>query len=200
MFINARFSRLNGTPLYLIHPSSAWESPFFLSHSLQIWDLVFWQITSLEFFKGPRQCYLAVPFACRGIGTGEPLVHSAGIWCLVAHPPWVMIFSSSSFPVDCLDPTCSSHGVCVNGECLCSPGWGGLNCELARVQCPDQCSGHGTYLPDTGLCSCDPNWMGPDCSVGKSRGLLLTFPNTCVLCPPVSPNAWASTPRAQLGT
>ncbi|XP_054541251.1 teneurin-2 isoform X5 [Pan troglodytes] len=67
--------------------------------------------------------------------------------------------------VDCLDPTCSSHGVCVNGECLCSPGWGGLNCELARVQCPDQCSGHGTYLPDTGLCSCDPNWMGPDCSV-----------------------------------
>ncbi|XP_036168553.1 teneurin-2 isoform X3 [Myotis myotis] len=67
--------------------------------------------------------------------------------------------------VDCLDPTCSSHGVCVNGECLCSPGWGGLNCELARVQCPDQCSGHGTYLPDTGLCSCDPNWMGPDCSI-----------------------------------
>uniref|UniRef100_A0A8C8RH77 Teneurin-2 n=1 Tax=Pelusios castaneus TaxID=367368 RepID=A0A8C8RH77_9SAUR len=67
--------------------------------------------------------------------------------------------------VDCLDPTCSNQGVCVNGECLCSPGWGGLNCELPRAQCPDQCSGHGTYLSDTGLCSCDPNWMGPDCSV-----------------------------------
>ncbi|XP_077183294.1 teneurin-2 isoform X14 [Paroedura picta] len=67
--------------------------------------------------------------------------------------------------VDCLDPSCSNHGVCVNGECLCSPGWGGLNCELPRAQCPDQCSGHGTYLSDTGLCSCDPNWMGPDCSV-----------------------------------
>ncbi|KAM8994203.1 teneurin-2 isoform 5-T5 [Ara ararauna] len=67
--------------------------------------------------------------------------------------------------VDCLDPTCSSHGVCVNGECLCSPGWGGINCELPRAQCPDQCSGHGSYLSDTGLCSCDPNWMGPDCSV-----------------------------------
>ncbi|XP_009578279.1 PREDICTED: teneurin-2-like, partial [Fulmarus glacialis] len=66
---------------------------------------------------------------------------------------------------DCLDPTCSNHGVCVNGECLCSPGWGGINCELPRAQCPDQCSGHGTYLSDTGLCSCDPNWMGPDCSV-----------------------------------
>nr|XP_060620976.1 teneurin-2 isoform X1 [Anolis sagrei ordinatus]XP_060620977.1 teneurin-2 isoform X1 [Anolis sagrei ordinatus]XP_060620978.1 teneurin-2 isoform X1 [Anolis sagrei ordinatus]XP_060620979.1 teneurin-2 isoform X1 [Anolis sagrei ordinatus]XP_060620981.1 teneurin-2 isoform X1 [Anolis sagrei ordinatus]XP_060620982.1 teneurin-2 isoform X1 [Anolis sagrei ordinatus]XP_060620983.1 teneurin-2 isoform X1 [Anolis sagrei ordinatus] len=67
--------------------------------------------------------------------------------------------------VDCLDPSCSNHGVCVNGECLCSPGWGGLNCELPRTQCPDQCSGHGTYLSDTGLCNCDPNWMGPDCSV-----------------------------------
>lgn len=86
------------------------------------------------------------------------------------------------FLVDCLDPTCSSHGVCVNGECLCSPGWGGLNCELARVQCPDQCSGHGTYLPDTGLCSCDPNWMGPDCSVGKPRGFILSFLSTHALC------------------
>ena len=72
-----------------------------------------------------------------------------------------------SYVVDCLDLTCSNHGVCVNGECLCSPGWGGINCELPRAQCPDQCSGHGTYLSDTGLCSCDPNWMGPDCSVGK---------------------------------
>ncbi|XP_073476803.1 teneurin-2 isoform X4 [Aquarana catesbeiana] len=67
--------------------------------------------------------------------------------------------------VDCIDPTCSNHGVCVNKECLCSPGWGGQSCELPRAQCPDQCSGHGTYLTDTGLCSCDPNWMGPDCSV-----------------------------------
>ncbi|XP_036607172.1 teneurin-2 [Trichosurus vulpecula] len=67
--------------------------------------------------------------------------------------------------VDCLDPTCSTHGVCVNGACICGPGWGGINCELPRAQCPDQCSGHGTYLSDTGLCSCDPNWMGPDCSV-----------------------------------
>lgn len=91
------------------------------------------------------------------------------------------LFSVIFFPVDCLDPTCSSHGVCVNGECLCSPGWGGLNCELARVQCPDQCSGHGTYLPDTGLCSCDPNWIGPDCSIGKPRGVLVPFPSARAL-------------------
>uniref|UniRef100_A0AAY4E7H6 Teneurin-2 n=1 Tax=Denticeps clupeoides TaxID=299321 RepID=A0AAY4E7H6_9TELE len=67
--------------------------------------------------------------------------------------------------VDCLDPTCSKNGICVNGECHCKPGWGGPHCELARAQCPDQCHGHGTFIPDTGLCSCDPNWMGPDCSV-----------------------------------
>lgn len=69
--------------------------------------------------------------------------------------------------VDCLDPTCSNNGICVNGECHCKPGWGGLHCELPRAQCPDQCHGHGAFIPDTGLCSCDPNWMGPDCSMGR---------------------------------
>uniref|UniRef100_A0A672QE56 Teneurin transmembrane protein 2 n=1 Tax=Sinocyclocheilus grahami TaxID=75366 RepID=A0A672QE56_SINGR len=67
--------------------------------------------------------------------------------------------------VDCLDPTCSNNGICVNGECHCKPGWGGPSCELPRAQCPDQCHGHGAFIPDTGICSCDPNWMGPDCSV-----------------------------------
>ncbi|KAL0973834.1 hypothetical protein UPYG_G00211800 [Umbra pygmaea] len=67
--------------------------------------------------------------------------------------------------VDCLDPTCSHNGVCVNGECHCKFGWGGSHCELQRAQCPDQCHGHGAFVADTGLCSCDPNWMGPDCTV-----------------------------------
>ncbi|XP_074917885.1 teneurin-4 isoform X1 [Chelonoidis abingdonii] len=67
--------------------------------------------------------------------------------------------------VDCMDPTCSGRGVCVRGECHCSVGWGGTNCETPRATCMDQCSGHGTFLPDTGLCSCDPNWTGHDCSI-----------------------------------
>ncbi|XP_064207985.1 teneurin-2-like isoform X3 [Anguilla rostrata] len=66
--------------------------------------------------------------------------------------------------VDCLDPTCSSNGICVSGECHCKPGWAGPLCELPRAQCPDQCHGHGVFIPDTGVCSCDPTWMGPDCS------------------------------------
>lgn len=101
---------------------------------------------------------------CCGTNFPEPVFQT---------PPCVKWPFSASFlfspAVDCLDPTCSNHGVCVNGECLCSPGWGGVNCELPRAQCPDQCSGHGSYLADTGLCSCDPNWMGPDCSVGKKK-------------------------------
>uniref|UniRef100_A0A8C3V748 Teneurin-1 n=1 Tax=Catharus ustulatus TaxID=91951 RepID=A0A8C3V748_CATUS len=65
---------------------------------------------------------------------------------------------------DCLDPMCSGHGVCVQGECHCSTGWGGVNCESALPVCQEQCSGHGTFLLDTGLCSCEPQWTGPDCS------------------------------------
>ncbi|XP_041524874.1 teneurin-4 isoform X3 [Microtus oregoni] len=67
--------------------------------------------------------------------------------------------------VDCMDPTCSSRGVCVRGECHCSVGWGGTNCETPRATCLDQCSGHGTFLSDTGLCNCDPSWTGHDCSI-----------------------------------
>ncbi|KAM5221562.1 teneurin-1 isoform 3-T3 [Ctenodactylus gundi] len=65
---------------------------------------------------------------------------------------------------DCLDPMCSSHGICVKGECHCSTGWGGVNCETPLPICQEQCSGHGTFLLDTGVCSCDPKWTGPDCS------------------------------------
>lgn len=70
--------------------------------------------------------------------------------------------------VDCLDPTCSGRGVCVQGECHCFVGWGGPGCESPRASCMDQCSGHGAFLADTGTCSCDPNWTGHDCSTGES--------------------------------
>lgn len=89
--------------------------------------------------------------------------------------------------VDCMDPTCSSRGVCVRGECHCSVGWGGASCETPRATCLDQCSGHGTFLPDTGLCSCDPSWTGHDCSIGRcgeSKGAVWTGSGRfhCDLC------------------
>lgn len=198
MFRSTRFSTLNDTPLYLV-PTKALLEKSPLLHSLQVGDSVFGHIKILEFLMGCSSrdhvsITWAAPFAPKRIRISESLASSAARWCLMAHPhEWSILVLFVFFSVDCLDPTCSSHGVCVNGECLCSPGWGGLNCELARVQCPDQCSGHGTYVPDTGLCSCDPNWMGPDCSVGKPRGFLLAFPNTHALWSSVSPNGWEST-------
>ncbi|XP_043910272.1 teneurin-1 isoform X2 [Protopterus annectens] len=65
---------------------------------------------------------------------------------------------------DCLDPMCSGHGVCVQGECHCSVGWGDVTCESPMPMCQEQCSGHGTFLPDSGACHCDPTWTGSDCS------------------------------------
>uniref|UniRef100_A0A803TF16 Teneurin transmembrane protein 1 n=1 Tax=Anolis carolinensis TaxID=28377 RepID=A0A803TF16_ANOCA len=62
---------------------------------------------------------------------------------------------------DCLDPMCSGHGVCVQGECHCSMGWGGVNCETSLPVCQEQCSGHGTFLLDSGMCQCEEGWIGP---------------------------------------
>lgn len=82
-------------------------------------------------------------------------------------PPW--------FPVDCIDPSCSAHGVCIHGECHCQPGWGGASCEIAKAMCPDQCSGHGTYNAETSTCACNKNWTGPDCSLGVLSLFLRSF-------------------------
>lgn len=77
------------------------------------------------------------------------------------------LLSISPSPVDCIDPSCSAHGVCIHGECHCQPGWGGASCEIAKAMCPNQCSGHGTYSAETSTCTCDQNWTGPDCALGE---------------------------------
>lgn len=91
-------------------------------------------------------------------------------WQKIVKPIGAKCFFS---PADCLDPVCSNHGVCIHGECHCNPGWGGNNCEILKTMCPDQCSGHGTYLQESGTCNCDPNWTGPDCSNGKNFGEII---------------------------
>lgn len=83
--------------------------------------------------------------------------------------------SSLSLPaVDCVDPQCGGHGVCVRGACVCSAGWAGVSCDDPLPACQEQCSGHGTYLPESDTCACQPNWTGPDCYTGKTSGLLFT--------------------------
>lgn len=88
--------------------------------------------------------------------------------------PCFYIPPSPPSAVDCVDPQCGGHGVCVRGECVCSAGWAGVSCDDPLPACQEQCSGHGTYLPESDTCTCQPNWTGPDCYTGKSWGLLFT--------------------------
>lgn len=94
-----------------------------------------------------------------------PLTHS-GNFC------FVFPLTLPLFAVDCVDPQCGGHGVCVRGECVCSAGWAGVSCDDPLPACQEQCSGHGTYLPESDTCTCQPNWTGPDCYTGKARGLV----------------------------
>ena len=62
----------------------------------------------------------------------------------------------------CTDrPSCSNHGDCVQGACLCDPFRLGDNCE--KPQCTDRpsCSNHGDCV--NGICRCDPLWLGKNC-------------------------------------
>ncbi|KAM9972082.1 hypothetical protein ACTFIW_003431 [Dictyostelium discoideum] len=47
---------------------------------------------------------------------------------------------------------------------------------LPLFSCPNDCSGHGTCDPKTGLCHCDTNWNKTDCSNDMT---LIDCPNNC---------------------
>uniref|UniRef100_A0AAG5DLK8 EGF-like domain-containing protein n=1 Tax=Anopheles atroparvus TaxID=41427 RepID=A0AAG5DLK8_ANOAO len=69
--------------------------------------------------------------------------------------------------VDCPHPTCSGHGYCAEGTCICKKGWKGPDCaamDQDALQCLPDCSGHGTFDLDTQTCTCEPKWSGEDCS------------------------------------
>ena len=51
--------------------------------------------------------------------------------------------------VQCLDPSCSSHGSCDQGRCSCYPPWIGHTCD--RLNCSlVNCSGYGSCNNITG--------------------------------------------------
>lgn len=71
---------------------------------------------------------------------------------------------------DCPHPTCSGHGFCAEGTCICKKGWKGPDCAVMdqeALQCLPDCSGHGTFDLDTQICTCEQRWSGEDCSKGK---------------------------------
>lgn len=77
----------------------------------------------------------------------------------------------SLFPLtpsdDCPHPTCSDHGWCVSGTCVCQRGWRGEACDSrddAALQCLPDCNNHGHFDLESHKCVCDPEWTGAECS------------------------------------
>ncbi|XP_056255296.1 tenascin isoform X1 [Seriola aureovittata] len=55
---------------------------------------------------------------------------------------------------------CSDQGRCVDGKCICFPGFSGPDCSESN--CPGNCNDNGRCV--NGQCVCDPGFTGPDCS------------------------------------
>ncbi|XP_029370721.1 mucin-5AC isoform X1 [Echeneis naucrates] len=55
---------------------------------------------------------------------------------------------------------CSDQGRCVDGKCVCFPGFSGPDCSDSN--CPGNCNNRGRCV--NGQCVCDPGFSGPDCS------------------------------------
>ncbi|KAK1794964.1 hypothetical protein P4O66_010161 [Electrophorus voltai] len=67
----------------------------------------------------------------------------------------------------CQPEDCSQHGACVDGQCVCHPGWAGPTCANLMCQLP-ACGDHGICTPDG--CVCDAGWMGANCSQECTEG------------------------------
>ncbi|XP_074468539.1 tenascin isoform X2 [Sebastes fasciatus] len=55
---------------------------------------------------------------------------------------------------------CSDQGRCVDGKCVCFPGFSGPDCSESN--CPGNCNDNGRCV--NGQCVCDPGFAGADCS------------------------------------
>ncbi|XP_017333169.1 N-acetylglucosamine-1-phosphodiester alpha-N-acetylglucosaminidase isoform X2 [Ictalurus punctatus] len=67
----------------------------------------------------------------------------------------------------CQPEDCNQHGTCVDGQCVCQPGWATPTCANLTCQ-PADCGDHGLCTPDG--CVCDAGWIGVNCSQECSAG------------------------------
>ncbi|XP_054985062.1 tenascin-X [Sorex araneus] len=68
--------------------------------------------------------------------------------------------SPSSPPSDSCPDDCNDQGRCVDGRCVCFPGYAGPSCGWPS--CPGDCQGRGRCVQ--GVCVCRPGFSGDDCS------------------------------------
>ncbi|XP_047667512.1 N-acetylglucosamine-1-phosphodiester alpha-N-acetylglucosaminidase isoform X2 [Tachysurus fulvidraco] len=67
----------------------------------------------------------------------------------------------------CQPEDCNKHGTCVDGQCVCQPGWAMPTCANLTCQ-PPACGDHGFCTPDG--CVCDAGWIGVNCSQACNAG------------------------------
>ncbi|KAN0016211.1 hypothetical protein ACTFIU_006173 [Dictyostelium citrinum] len=70
-------------------------------------------------------------------------------------------------PNDC---TNSLSGTCntSTGNCICSPGYEGLDCSILYIPCTSDCGAplnQGSCNNQTGVCKCISNYQGSDCTI-----------------------------------
>ena len=63
---------------------------------------------------------------------------------------------------------CSHNGFCLEGKCLCQPGYDGVDCSRVIIgtdDCPNDCGGKESPrgLCWLGKCFCFPGFSGADC-------------------------------------
>jgi len=108
------------------------------------------------------------------LSTGE--CTCSGQWGLLPGNPGPDSCADKLCPFDC-----TSHGQCVDGECICQQGWAGINCK--QPVCQKDCSGHGVcsmISPNSpGQCNCDYGWAGAACDRRALYAGLQTCPNAC---------------------
>ncbi|QQS28456.1 MAG: calcium-binding EGF-like domain-containing protein [Sphingobacteriales bacterium] len=85
------------------------------------------------------------------------------IYLLTIGVLFVLVLDSCKKEDPCENVPCLNGGTCIDGECLCTNGYTGVNCQIAPDPCADiTCLNGGTCA--NGLCVCTQGYTGANCS------------------------------------